>query len=149
MSKTMSLRLREDQLATLEKWARRFHQRSISATLSLLLEEKLREEQHSQIAFRDSPAGREAHVMGSGLAVWEVVLINRAHGGDVRPTAGHLGIPAASVQAALRYAADYPEEINAALEETDAVDFTALQRILPDIQRVSVPSEAATDERAG
>lgn len=137
----MSLRLTEEQLAAVEKLGRRFHQRSVSATLQLLLEEKLREEEHTYIAFRDSGAGREAQVMGTGLAVWEVMMIARAYGGDVAQTADHLDIPEKLVHAAMNYAERFPHEIGAELAENDATDFVALKRLLPGIRLVTVPPE--------
>jgi uncharacterized protein (DUF433 family) len=138
----MSVRLSERQLAALEKLRRRFHQRSVGATLQLLLEEKLREDDHAHIGFRDSVAGREAHLPGTGLAIWEVMMILRAYGGDVAETARHLGIPETLVQAAITYATDFKDEIDAELAEYDAMDFEALKRLLPAIELVSVPEES-------
>ena len=65
MSKTMSMRLRDDQLAKLESLRRRLNQRSISATLGLLLEEKLRQEQFD-VEFLETGAGRQAYLRGTG-----------------------------------------------------------------------------------
>jgi hypothetical protein len=139
MSKTMSLRLTSEQLAAVEKWRRRFNQRSTSATLQLLLEEKLREEEYSAITFGDSAPGRQAYVAGTGLAVWEVMMVARAYENDVRMTAEHLEIPERLIHAALNYAADFPDEIGAELAENDDIDFEALRRILPDLQLTVVP----------
>jgi hypothetical protein len=141
MSKTMSLRLTDRQLSSVEKWRRRFNQRSTSAALQLLLEEKLREEEYTHISFRDSAAGREAYLMGTGLAVWEVALVNGAYHGDIAQTAEHLGIPETLVHAALNYANDFQQEIGAELAEIDATDFDALRRLLPGIRQTTVPDE--------
>lgn len=146
MSKTMSLRLTERQLAAVEIWGRRYNQRSISASLQLLLEEKLREEEYAYISFRDSGAGRQPYVTGTGLAVWEVMMIARGYGDDVARTAHHLDIPEKLVRAAVTYATNFREEIDAALAENDAIDFAALQRMLPNIERLTVPLDP--DERA-
>jgi hypothetical protein len=148
MSKTMSLRLTDRQLTALEKWRRRFNQRSTSAALQLLLEEKLREEEYTHISFRDSAAGREAYLMGTGLAVWEIVLVNRAYQGDIAQTADHLGIPETLAHAALNYAYDFQQEIGAELAEIDATDFDALRRLLPGIRRTTVPDEFEIGPRA-
>jgi hypothetical protein len=139
MSKTMSLRLTSEQLAAVEKWRRRFNQRSTSATLQLLLEEKLREEEYSAITFGDSAPGRQAYVAGTGLAVWEVMMVARAYENDVRMTAEHLEIPERLIHAALNYASDFPDEIGAELAENEDIDFEALRRILPDLQLTVVP----------
>jgi uncharacterized protein (DUF433 family) len=82
--------------------------------------------------------GRRAFIAGTGLAVWEVMMILRAYDGDIRKTAEHLDIPAALVQAALTYRNAYPDEIDAELAENDAMDFEALQRSLPNIEQISV-----------
>ncbi len=139
MSKTMSLRLTPEQLSAVEKWRRRFNQRSTSATLQLLLEEKLREEEYSAITFADSAAGRQAYVAGTGLAVWEVMMVARTYGQDVRMTAEHLELPERLIRAALTYASDFADEIGAQLAENDDMDFEALRRILPDLQLTIAP----------
>jgi hypothetical protein len=139
MSKTMSLRLTPDQLAAIEKWRRRFNQRSTSATLQLLLEEKLREEEYSGITFGDSGAGRQAYLAGTGLAVWEVLMVARAYDHDARLTAEHLEVGERAVRTAFNYAADFPDEVGAELAENDGVEFDALRRILPDIELTVVP----------
>lgn len=146
MSKTMSLRLTAEQLAAVEKWRRRFNQRSTSATLQLLLEEKLREEEYSAITFGDSAAGRQAYVAGTGLAVWEVVMVARAYDQDVGMTAEHLEVPERLIRAALTYAANFPDEVGAQLAENDDMDFEALKRILPDLQ-LTIVSEGSDSPR--
>ena len=60
----------------------------------------------------------------------------RADGAEA--TAAYLGWPVARVEAALRYAAAYPEEIEAALRETMAVDADALCRLLPGTQVIDM-----------
>jgi hypothetical protein len=139
MSKTMSLRLTPEQLAAIEKWRRRFNQRSTSAALQLLLEEKLREEEYSGIIFGNSGAGRHAYLAGTGLTVWEVLMVACAYDHDVRLTAEHLEVGERAVRAALNYAADFPGDIGAELAENEAMDFDALRRILPDIELTVVP----------
>ncbi|MBV9280588.1 MAG: hypothetical protein JOZ41_10940 [Chloroflexi bacterium] len=53
------------------------------------------------IVFRDTAAGRTAFVEGTGLAVWEIMMIARCYGGDTARTAQHLEIPEALVRAAI------------------------------------------------
>ena len=147
MSKTMSLRLTPAQLAAVEKWRRRFHQRSTSAALQLLLEEKLRQEAYDSISFADSSAGRQAYLTGTGLAVWEVMMVARAYEGDTRRTADHLEIPERLVRAAVKYAADFREEIEVELAENDAMDAQTLECVLPDLRTAVIPR--ALDPSAG
>ena len=93
---------------------------------------------HPAIEFRDSVVGRQAYLRGSTLAVWEVVMLVRERKNDAEATAAYLGWPVARVEAAFRYAAAYPEEIEAALRETMAVDADALRRLLPGTQVIDI-----------
>jgi predicted transcriptional regulator len=97
-----------------------------------LAEENLRRSKFAFIEFRDSAAaGRQAYVQGSTLAVWEVMLLVRSYAKDVSAVSRHLRWPKAKVQAAVNYAQAFPEEINDAISENDAIDFESLKRMLP------------------
>ena len=96
-----------------------------------LVEEGLRRSEFAFVDFRDSAAGRQACIQGSSLAVWEVMLLVRSYKNDLRATAKHLQWPLAKLQAAVNYADAFPDEIDEALTEYGAVDFTALKRMLP------------------
>jgi len=96
-----------------------------------LVEEGLRRFEFAFLDFRDSPVGRQACLQGSGLAVWEVVLLLRSYKNDVAAVAKHLRWPVAKVQAAVNYSEAFPEEIAEALADQDAANFTALKRMLP------------------
>jgi uncharacterized protein (DUF433 family) len=102
-----------------------------------LVEEGLRRSEFAFIDFRDSPAGRQACVQGSSLAVWEIMLLIRSYKADVAAVAKHLGWPAAKVQAAVHYAEAFPEEVNEALSENDSTDFESLKRMLPQAAEFS------------
>src|SRR5262249_32313289 len=71
----------------------------------LLIEEGLRQAEFPYIDFRDSPGGRQAYVRGSGLAVWEVIMVAQAYGMNVARTADHFQWPDVRVQGAVDYAA--------------------------------------------
>jgi hypothetical protein len=96
-----------------------------------LVEEGLRRSEFAFVDFRDSAAGRQAYIQGSSLAAWEVILIVQSYKGDVAAAAAHLKWPGAKVQAAANYAKAFPEEIEGALAENDAMSFEALKRMLP------------------
>lgn len=146
MSQVVSLRLRDEQMERMKRLARRMN-RTVSEASALLLEEGLRTTEHAFIQFRDSPAGRQAYIQGTSLAVWEVVLIARSYGGDVALTAEHLQWPEVRVRAALNYASEYPDEIELAITD-NLVGFDALSHLIPDAQRfplqddVSEPTDA-------
>jgi len=96
-----------------------------------LVEEGLRRADFAFIDFRDSTSGRQACLQGSSLAVWEVMLLARAYDHDAAKVAQHLRWPEAKVQAAFHYARAFPDEINGALADHDAMDFEALAQMLP------------------
>ena len=96
-----------------------------------LVEEGLRRSEFAFIDFRDSAAGRQACIQGNSLAVWEVMLLVRSYKHDLAATAKHLRWPVAKVQTAVNYAEAFPDEIEQALADNNAVDFVALKRMLP------------------
>lgn len=96
-----------------------------------LVEEGLRRSEFAFIDFRDSSVGRQAYIQGSGLAVWEVMLLLRSYKNDLQAVARHMRWPQAKVQAAVNYAEAFSDEINEALAENEASNFTAIRRMLP------------------
>ncbi len=96
-----------------------------------LVEEGLRRSEFAFIDFRDSATGRQACVQGSSLAIWEVMMVAHDYKNDAAKVARHLRWPEARVQAAFHYARAFPEEINEAIADNDAVDFESLSRMLP------------------
>lgn len=141
MSHVMSLRLRDEQIERIGRVARRMN-KSASEAAATLLEEALRMAEFAFIQFRDSPVGRQAYIQGTSLAVWEVAKLARAYAGDAVRTAEALGWPTVKAQAALNYAAAYPDEIAAAIADSQP-SFEALSALLPGIQRFS--ASAADD----
>ncbi len=134
MSKVMSLRLQDDQAARLERTARSLGKTSAQAAI-LLLEEALREREFPCITFRDSAFGRQAFLQGTRLAVWQVATVARGLGGDVQQVAAYFDIPERQAAALLSYAAAYPDEIQAAIEDNDAAE-AQLARWVPTIEIV-------------
>jgi uncharacterized protein (DUF433 family) len=129
-STVISMRLPAESGKRLKRLASR-HGWTPSDTSARLVEEGLRRSEFAFIDFRDSAAGRQACIQGSGLAVWEVMLLVRSYKGDAAAVAEHLRWPLARVNAAVNYAEAFPSEIDEALAENEAMDFTALERMLP------------------
>jgi uncharacterized protein (DUF433 family) len=129
-STVISMRLPAESGKRLKRMANR-HGWTASDASARLVEEGLRRAEFAFIDFRDSPAGRQACIQGSSLAVWEVVLLLRSHKSDAAAVARRLRWPQAKIQAAGNYAEAFPQEIEAALAENEATDFLALQRLLP------------------
>ncbi len=132
-SMVVSMRLPVASGVRLKRMARR-HGWTASDLSARLVEEGLRRSEFALIDFRDSPVGRQAYIQGSTLAVWEVMMIVRAYKGDAKKAADHLEWPEFRVKAAVHYAEAFPQEINEALAENDAMDFDALKKKLPNLQ---------------
>ena len=129
-STVISMRLPAESGNRLKRMANR-HGWTASDASARLVEEGMRRSEFAFVDFRDSVAGRQAHMQGSSLAVWEVVLLVQSYKADVAAVAAHLKWPEAKVQAAVNYARAFPEEIDGALAENEATGFEALKRMLP------------------
>jgi uncharacterized protein (DUF433 family) len=129
-SVVISMRLPAESGNRLKRMANR-HGWTPSDASARLVEEGLRRSEFAFVDFRDSPAGRQAYIQGSRLAVWEILLLVKSYKADVSAVARHLKWPEAKVQAAINYAKAFPEEIEGALSENAATDFEALKRMLP------------------
>ena len=85
-----------------------------------LIDEGLRMEAHPMVVFRDGPSGRRPVLIGGPE---EADVVGAIVGGDVAVgerrsrTADLLGIPAALVDAALAYYADYTDEMDEVIAE--------------------------------
>jgi len=126
----ISMRLPAVSGKRLKRMANR-HGWTASDASARLVEEGLRRSEFGFIDFRDSPAGRQACLQGSTLAVWEVMLLVDSYRKDVSAVARHLKWPQEKVQAAVNYAAAFPGEINDAIADNRTTDFEALKRMLP------------------
>jgi hypothetical protein len=126
----LSMRLPVESGKRLKRIANR-HGWTPSDASARLVEEGLRRSEFAFLDFRDSPAGRQAYIQGSTLAIWEVMLLLRSYKGDVKDVAKHLNWPEAKVRAALNYSEAFPEEVNEAIAENDSTDFDRLKRMLP------------------
>jgi uncharacterized protein (DUF433 family) len=112
--KPFSIRMSEQTLARLGVGARRRGEAK-ARTAERLIDEGLRMEDHPGIVFRDGPAGRRAALAG-GPDVWEIVETLKGTGltGEqaVTATAGWGALTHAQVHTAVRYYADFREEVD-------------------------------------
>ncbi|MDO8689040.1 MAG: transcriptional regulator [Dehalococcoidia bacterium] len=132
MSKVVSLRLKDTQVEALARAARRMG-RTPSEAAASLLEEALRQREFAFIEFRDSPVGRQAYLQGTRLAIWQIEWIAREYDRDVRRAAEHLSLPPVQIEAALRYAEAFPQEIDDAIKDNEWAA-SNIQRIIPGIK---------------
>lgn len=137
MSKVVSARLQDETFRRLSRVAR-ILDKTPSDTVATLVEESLREMEFALIEFRSSPLGRQAFIQGSSLAVWEVIDTAQQYQMNEEKVAGHFGRSPEWVKAAFNYAEAYPEEIDFSIQDSQAVTFTDLKRLLPTLEVFSV-----------
>ncbi len=129
-STVVSMRLPLESSKRLKRMAYR-HGWTPSDAGARLVEEGLRRSEFAFIDFRDSPAGRQAYIQGSTLAVWEVMLLMRSYRSELAAVAKHLRWPESKVRAAFNYAQAFPAEVEQAIAENDLTGFESLKRMLP------------------
>ncbi|HAK94347.1 MAG TPA: transcriptional regulator [Planctomycetes bacterium] len=132
-SMVLSVRLPRATGERLKRLARRAGRTPSDAT-ARLVEEGLRRADFAFIDFRDSALGRQAFIMGSRLPVWLAAKLAETAEGGAAGLARRLCRPAAHIRAALNYAAAFPDEIAAAIEESASFDLEKLSRLLPHVE---------------
>lgn len=132
-SEVVSLRLAESQLAKLRRLSRRMGS-SASQVAGILIEESLRRADFGFIDFKNSAIGRQAFVMGTGLQVWEIIVIARSYEMNVSRTAEHLSLPNYLVEAAINYTNAYPDEIEHLIQDNQSYDYDKLKSLLPQME---------------
>jgi uncharacterized protein (DUF433 family) len=108
---TTSFRLSAETLERLDARARALRV-TRTTVVERLLDEALRLVEHPGIQFRDGPAGRRPGIAGSGLDVWEAVMVVKANAGSLESAAEYLDVPVGVLRVASRYYAAFPEEID-------------------------------------
>lgn len=96
--------------------------REKSSLAKRYIEEGLRMDQHPGIVFRPGPAGRRPAIEG-GPDVWEVIRVvrNAPETGEesLAAAAEWLGLSPRKIEAAVRYYADFRNEVDAWIERVD------------------------------
>ena len=128
---TIDIEMPDEQAARLDRFAMSVHKSPREATAQLI-EEGLRHAEFPAVEFRDSDSGRQAYVVGSSLAVWEVVMVDESYSHSAEQTSAHLRWPLTRVELVLAYARTYQQEIAAALQENRSVSPPDLERSLPN-----------------
>jgi uncharacterized protein (DUF433 family) len=120
MSRPRSFRFPDTLLASLQGRARERGE-SANALLERYLDEGLRRDDHPLIVFRDGAAGRRAALVGTRLDVAQVIDALRESDNSVEAAAEYLAIPEQHVRAAVRYYADFGEEVDEWRERMRAI----------------------------
>lgn len=114
MARPTSFRFSEELSARLEAEAAAAGL-SVSALVTLLLDEGLQVRRFPGVVFREGPAGRRAGLVG-GPDVWEVIRDVRAAPGRgesrIRRVAAAVGLSEAQVRLAVDFYAAFPAEID-------------------------------------
>lgn len=133
MGTVLNVHLNDQQMSRLEQAATAMQQPTVEAA-TRLLEEALRQQEFPWIEFRNSGYGRQAFLQGTRLAVWHVVVVARALNFDVDQIAEYFPIPAFQVTALLNYAASFPDEIQAAIDDDHNVTEERLREWAPNLE---------------
>ena len=103
-----------------------------SRTAERLIDEGLRMEDHPGIVFKEGPAGRRA-ALSFGPDVWQIVTVFKEMGlADERAIAAITewgNLSHAQVNVALRYYADFPEEVDERITYNREEWRTAIRRV--------------------
>lgn len=124
-----TLRARRRTLHALEEEARRY--KVPPRTLAeRMIEEGVKMRRHPGVVFVERGGGRDAVLAGRPrLSIWQIVQVVRAN----RTRAGAarwLSIDEASIDRAMAYAAEYPDEVEQAIRENDEA-FERAKRLYP------------------
>jgi hypothetical protein len=139
MSQLISARLPESTAERVKQYALR-KQRSVNETVSVALEEWLRQNEHTYIEFRDTPDGRIAYMKNSRLPVYWVIKVAKSYQMDVDKVCAYWPNRLREwVQAALHYYEAYPDEIDTQISLYDSVTVESLKRKLPQMEIFTVP----------
>ena len=131
-TRSRSFRIGAATLGSLDDAARR---EGVSANhlAARLLEEGLRGQAFPGVGFTKSRMGYRPVLVGTRLAVWEVVATLRSNGGEVEQTATDLGLTRDQVGVCARYYATYEDEVDSYTEELERA--AARERALQERQR--------------
>jgi uncharacterized protein (DUF433 family) len=80
------------------------------------LDEALRSRRFPGVIFVDGPAGRRAHLAGTGLDVWEVVELVREYGSQEAVMRAFPRLSPVRIRTAMAFAEEYPDEIQGLLD---------------------------------
>ena len=109
--------------------------RSKGAVVEMLAEEALGTRRFPGIAFRGSDWNRRPWVIGTALDVWEIVAASRRFASPEEMAAA-TDLDEPQVRLALAYYREFPEEIDAAIRESET-PLARLQREYPTIATIT------------
>jgi len=114
----VSVRLDEPVLSAIRAKARASG-KPLSRVIREMLDLALRLQRFPGIVIVEGPAGRRAHVAGTGLDVWELIGLLREYQTAAKLCKNFPQLSPMAIQVAKAYAEAYPEEIDASLALND------------------------------
>jgi len=134
MSQTVSLRLPDDLVTRIDRFARMLGNGTTRSKASMILiDEALREEEFCGIEFRNTSIGRQPYIKQTGMAVWEFIMVARRFALDAERTAEHLRYSVETMKAGLNYYEAYREEIDQALLDNE-IGEERIKRLIPNLR---------------
>ncbi|MDR7465592.1 MAG: DUF433 domain-containing protein [Armatimonadota bacterium] len=130
----VSIRLRAPVHKAVRSLARQAR-RPAAQVINDLLEEALRSRRFPGVVFVEGPAGRRAHLAGTGLDVWEVVELVNEYGSPEAVLRDFPRLTRTAIRTAQVYAGEYPEEIQTFLE-LNARSPETIRREFPHVEVV-------------
>ena len=95
--------------------------------------------EYPHIVFHNTATGKQAHVRGTGMSVWELIKLSRVFDGDTTAMAEHFEVDPSLIEEALSYARRYPDEIEAAIQHSESFDLDRLRTVLPHLEVFEPP----------
>lgn len=111
----VSVRLNKSVLSPIRAKARAAG-KPVSRVIKEMLESVLRMQRFPGVVFVEGPAGRRAHLAGTGLDVWEIVCLLQEYKTAAKLRESFPRLSLMAIQIAQAYAEAYPEEISAFVE---------------------------------
>jgi uncharacterized protein (DUF433 family) len=130
----VSVRLDESLFTAIRKEAERSG-KPVSAVIRELLEISIRMSRFPGITFVEGPFGRRAHLIGTGLDVWEIMRLLREFGSESALREHFPRLSTVALKVAQAYAKAYPVEIDAFIE-ANSQSLDELRRKLPWLEVV-------------
>jgi len=130
----VSVRLHKSVLSPIRAKARASG-KPVSRVIREMLESMLRMQRFPGIVFVEGPAGRRAHLAGTGLDVWEVIRLLREYQTAAKLREHFPRLSPQAIEIAKAYADAYPEEISTFVELNDQSP-EALKEKLPWLEVV-------------
>jgi hypothetical protein len=122
MATPLSIRFTPSLLTRLRQRAHAMTGASVAGLAQRLIDEGLRMADHPGVIFKDGPSGRRA-ALAYGPDVWEVVKflreVDERGPAAIEAAAEVFAVDTSRISTALSYYADYPDEIDAEIDEAD------------------------------